>query len=352
MALPGAYCQKNHPAVVFSENVSLKSFNTFGLEASARYFCTVQTENELAEALAFATKKGLPQLILGGGSNILLTKDFDGVVIHIANKGITLRTETHDQVYVEVAAGESWHSFVVYALSHNWYGIENLSLIPGSVGAAPMQNIGAYGVEVGQMIETVTYFDITMQRFQTISAGACRFGYRESIFKHDLKQTAIIWTVQFRLHKIAHPKVEYGDIQKVLSERGIATPTPADVSEAVIAIRKSKLPDPAELGNAGSFFKNPVISMAHYQKLKATYPTIPSYPAGENDVKVPAGWLIENTGWKGKRQGQQGVHERQALVLVNYGGATGHQIYRLALDIQSDVLAKFGIKLHPEVNLV
>ena len=335
-----------------SSNVSLKNFNTFQIEQNCHYFGRVEKEDELLAALHFAEESGLKTLILGGGSNLLLTRDFEGLVLKIDNRGISDQEESAETVLLRVAAGENWHDFVCHCLQQNWFGIENLSLIPGSVGAAPMQNIGAYGVESGNRIRAIRYFHTEKQAFETISGKDCRFGYRESIFKHELRGNAIIWEVDFELSLQPEVSVGYGDIKAVLERKGIASPSPADVSAAVIEIRQSKLPDPALLGNAGSFFKNPVIPAAHYEKLKAQWPEIPSYPATEGQVKVPAGWLIEKAGWKGFRDGPCGVHEKQALVLVNYGGAEGRDVLRLAEKIINDIETKTGIRLQPEVNIV
>jgi UDP-N-acetylmuramate dehydrogenase len=335
-----------------SENQNLRKLHTFGLDFHCRYFTEVTSISELQSALFFAKGSAIPFLILGGGSNLLPSKDFEGLVIRMANKGIAVIEETSDTVRIGVQAGENWHQLVMQCLEKEWFGIENLSLIPGSVGAAPMQNIGAYGVEVKQVIEQVHYYDLESGSMKSLTNAECRFGYRESIFKQELKDKAVIWQVDFRLTKQPSVKMEYGDIKAVLDEKGILNPTPKDVSDAVIHIRQSKLPDPAQIGNAGSFFKNPVVNVAVYNVLKENYPEAPSYPAGEGLVKIPAGWLIEKAGWKGKTLGNYGVHSRQALVLVNYGGAKGSDIYQLAKDIQKDVLAKFGVELQMEVNLI
>lgn len=335
-----------------SENQNLRKLHTFGLDFHCRYFTEANSIAELQSALSFANESSLPFLILGGGSNLLPTNDFEGLVIRIANRGIALLEETSDTVLIGVQAGENWHELVIQCLKKGWFGIENLSLIPGSVGAAPMQNIGAYGVEVKQVIEHVHYYDLGKKEMKILSNAECRFGYRESIFKQELKDKAVIWQVDFRLSKQPSAKMEYGDIKAVLDGKGLLNPTPKDVSDAVIQIRQSKLPDPAEIGNAGSFFKNPVVDVAIYNVLKENYPEAPSYPAGDGLVKIPAGWLIEKAGWKGKTIGNYGVHARQALVLVNYGGAKGSDIYQLAKDIQADVLAKFGVELQMEVNLI
>jgi UDP-N-acetylmuramate dehydrogenase len=339
-----------HPEI--TENQNLRKLHTFGLDFQSRYFTEVNSVDDLQSALSFVRDSSLPFLILGGGSNLLPTKDFEGLVIRIFNLGISVLEETSDTVRIGVQAGENWHQLVMHCLEKGWFGIENLSLIPGSVGAAPMQNIGAYGVEVKHVIEQVHYYDLEKKEMKILSNAECRFGYRESIFKQELKDKAVIWQVDFRLSKQPSAKMEYGDIKAVLDGKGILNPTPKDVSDAVIQIRRSKLPDPAQIGNAGSFFKNPVVDVAIYNVLKENYPEAPSYPAGEGLVKIPAGWLIEKAGWKGKTLGNYGVHARQALVLVNYGGAKGSDIYQLAKDIQKDVLAKFGVELQMEVNLI
>jgi UDP-N-acetylmuramate dehydrogenase len=335
-----------------SSNVSLKNVNTFQIEQNSHFFGRVQKEDELLDALRFAEESGLKCLILGGGSNLLLTADFDGLVLKIDNRSIIVLEEKPDRVLLRVSAGENWHSFVQHCLEKAWFGLENLSLIPGSVGAAPMQNIGAYGMEIGPWIHTIRYYHREKKTFETIPGKDCQFGYRESIFKHELKGKVIIWEVDFELSRIPAPSIGYGDIKAVLENKGIARPEPADVSRAVVEIRQSKLPDPAVLGNAGSFFKNPVIPAEQYEKLKTQWPEIPSYPAGEGVVKVPAGWLIEKAGWKGFRDGHCGVHEKQALVLVNFGGARGRDILCLAEKIMDDIETKTGIRLQPEVNIV
>jgi UDP-N-acetylmuramate dehydrogenase len=337
---------------MMEENKSLKSLNTFGLDIRAAFFMEAIHEDHLHQAFAFAEEKKLPVLVLGGGSNLLFTKSFEGLVLRVCNKGIKVIHQNDKQIVVEVMAGENWHSFVLHALSQNWYGLENLSLIPGQVGAAPMQNIGAYGVEVMSLIDAVVYWDRDAKKFIRIEGKDCKFGYRESIFKNELKNKAIIWSVEFRLSLYPSLKTNYGDIQSILSSRGISNPTPKDLSDAVVSIRQSKLPDPAEKGNAGSFFKNPVVESRIYENLIVQYPEMPSYPAGQNGYKIPAGWLIEKSGWKGKNLGTHGVHDRQALVLVNHGGATGKEIFGLACIIQADVAKKFGIQLEMEVNVI
>jgi len=334
------------------KNQSLKAFNTFGIESIADFFCTVQTESELIEALDLQKKASIPFLILGGGSNILLTGNFNGLVIKIENKGIELLEENEEELIIKVAAGENWHGLVQHCLQMNWFGMENLSLIPGNVGASPMQNIGAYGIEVKDFIHSLIYYNLESDCWLSLNSVECNFGYRESIFKSKLKGKAIVWSVNFRLGKKPKVKVDYGDIQAVLYRKSILNPSPGDVSEAVIEIRQSKLPDPAKIGNAGSFFKNPVVQNSVFEKIKDSYPNAPSYFIDANHVKVPAGWLIETAGWKGKNLGNFGVHEKQALVLVNHGGAIGNEILQLSKDIQADIKAKFNIDLQAEVNLI
>ncbi len=337
---------------IISSGVSLKNFNSFQIDESTRFFCKAENPEELNTALAFAEEQQLDLLVLGGGSNVLLTRYFPGLTIKIDNRGIEVLDKNDTTIRLKVAAGENWHEFVQTCLQNSWFGLENLSLIPGSVGAAPMQNIGAYGVEAGKWIRKVRYFHLERKVFEEISGEGCHFGYRESIFKTELKGKAIIWEVEFELSLLPEPSFAYGDIAGILKRDGIGHPAPADVSRAVIEIRQSKLPDPAVLGNAGSFFKNPVIQQADFERLKNTWPEIPSYPAGEGLVKVPAGWLIEKAGWKGYRDGAGAVHEKQALVLVNHGGAAGNDILNLAKRIISDIESKTGIRLQAEVNII
>jgi len=337
---------------MIQKDINLQPHNSFQISETCEFFCSVTTFEELLEAIRFQKKEGLEVLFLGGGSNILISKKISGLVVRILNKGIQVLDETDNSVLVECAAGENWHYFVQQCLKNNWFGLENLSLIPGSVGASPMQNIGAYGVEVKSLIDRVQFLNLETNQLEELPGEKCEFGYRESIFKNALKNKIVIWKVVFKLSKIPVSKTEYGDIQAVLTRKKITDPSPVDVSDAVIEIRKSKLPDPAEIGNAGSFFKNPIITKKLYTEILATEPGLSSYPAGEDTCKVPAGWLIEKCGWKGKTLGNYGVHKNQALVLVNYGGANGSQIYDLACQIQSDVKARFGISLQIEVNLV
>lgn len=333
------------------ENFSLKRLNTFGIAKSARFFTSVDGIKSLKEALIWAKNHSCKSLILGGGSNILLTDDFDGLVIKMEIKGKKLIHEEDDSIFVEVGAGENWHDLVTFAIDQNWAGLENLSLIPGTVGASPMQNIGAYGVEIQDVFESLEALDRSSLEVRNFSKVECKFGYRESVFKHELKDQYVICSVIFKLRKQPVFRIEYGAIRDVLIEKGIVEPTIREISEAVITIRRSKLPDPIEIGNAGSFFKNPTISAHQYSELKSNFPEIPGYPT-EDGIKVPAGWLIEQAGWKAKRIGDVGVHAKQALVLVNYGNGEGAEIIDLSNQIRKSVKEKYGIDLHPEVNFI
>lgn len=333
------------------ENISLKPFNTFGIDKKAAFFTTVSSIEELKDALSWANDHNLPVLILGGGSNILLTQEVKGLVIKIEILGIQIIKETENEVFVEVGAGQSWHEWVQISIANNWAGIENLSLIPGTVGASPMQNIGAYGVELKDVFQSLKALNKKSLEVIDFSFDECEFGYRESVFKHQLKDQFVITSVTFRLQKQPKLNLDYGTIRVTLKEMGIHNPGIKEVSNAVIQIRKSKLPDPVEIGNAGSFFKNPTIDSTTFEKLLKRFPTLPNYP-NENGIKIPAGWLIEQAGWKGKKIGNVGVHEKQALVLVNYGNGSGEEIKSLAQQIQNDILQKFGIDLHTEVNFI
>ncbi|WP_288372512.1 UDP-N-acetylmuramate dehydrogenase [uncultured Algoriphagus sp.] len=333
------------------ENTSLKPYNTFGIDAKARFFTKVSGLKELKEALLFAEAQTIPILILGGGSNILLTQDFTGLVIKLELKGIKVVEEDSEKVLVSVGAGENWHEFVLFAIAQNWAGIENLSLIPGTVGASPMQNIGAYGVEIQQVFHHLKALNRKTLELETFSAEECQFGYRESVFKHRLKDKYIICEVVFQLSKIPLINISYGAIKDTLAEMKAVNPGIKEVSDAVIAIRQSKLPNPAEIGNAGSFFKNPTISESTFEKLKNQFPEIPGYKVDEG-IKVPAAWLIDQAGWKGFRRNDIGVHNKQALVLVNFGKGKGKEIQELSQEIQQSVEEKFGIKLSPEVNFI
>ena len=333
------------------ESISLKPFTTFGIDQKAKYFTRVGSLSELKAALLAAKEQQLPVFILGGGSNILLTRDIDALVIKLEIKGINLVKEEGDQLWVEVGAGEMWHELVLHSIAQDWAGLENLSLIPGTVGASPMQNIGAYGVEIKDVFDSLQAMHRETLEMHSFDAEACQFGYRESVFKQTLKDQYVITSVTFRLCKTPKFHLEYGAIREVLAANGIEQPSIRAISDAVIQIRQSKLPDPKEIGNAGSFFKNPTIANAQFDALKAEYPSIPGYPSAEG-VKVAAGWLIEHAGWKGKRIGDVGVHAKQALVLVNYGGGSGEELKSLSERIQASVFEKFGINLQPEVNFI
>ena len=335
------------------KNVPLRTYNTFGVEATARYFCRVTDEDQFKSLLQTDVYKNEKVLILGGGSNILFTRDFDGLVIKTDIKGIHVVDETEDAVQVKAMSGEMWHELVVHCVNHQWGGIQNLSLIPGSTGAAPIQNIGAYGVELKEVIKEVSGIDRITGEEKTFQNHECAFGYRESIFKHQLKEKIFISSVTLSLTKKNHIiNTNYGAIKETLKEMNIIEPTLKSISDVVIHIRKSKLPDPTQLGNAGSFFKNPIISLSHYQSLQKEYAAIPGYHSVNQGVKVPAGWLIEQCGWKGKRVNDIGVHAHQALVIVNYGNGNGEEIFQLAIKIISSVKEKFYITLTPEVNII
>ncbi len=332
----------------FHSNFSLKDYNTFGIDVKAKKFISITSMEQLREVLVSESDI----FLLSGGSNMLLTKDIDKTVVHVNLKGITILEESENQVVIEVLAGEDWHQFVLWCVNHDFGGIENLSLIPGNVGTCPIQNIGAYGVEVKDVIESVDAMEISTGKIQTFSNSECEFGYRNSIFKNALKDQLVITKVRFKLTKGAHkPNTSYGAIESELLKHNIENPTIKDISNAVITIRQSKLPDPKEIGNSGSFFKNPVIGTTHFENLKEKYPNIPCYIIDDNSIKVPAGWLIETAGFKGKRFGDAGVHNRQALVLVNYGNASGQEIFELAKQIQSKIKIDFGVELEIEVNV-
>lgn len=333
-------------------DISLLPLNTFHIDARARYFAEVRSVADILELQATAIFKDNKRLILGGGSNMLLTGNFDGLVIKVSIPDIELEHEDEHHYYVKANAGVVWHEFVLYCIKHGYAGVENLSLIPGQVGAAPMQNIGAYGVELKDVCVAVEALDINTGTITTFSSTDCEFGYRESVFKHRLRDRFIITAVHFRLNKTPKLNISYGDIKATLDEMNVFDYTIKAISDAVIKIRSSKLPNPAELGNAGSFFKNPTVSFEKCSELIAKYPLMPHYPQASGDVKLPAGWLIEQCGWKGKRVGNTGSHAKQALVLVNYGNATGHEVYQLAMDIKQSVMDKFGVEINPEVNLI
>ncbi len=336
-------------------NVSLKPYNTFGIQATARHWADVQTLNDLQTLLQFSGYDDVHKTILGGGSNLLLTGDLEGLVIRMNIQGIELVRDDEQHWWVKAGAGVNWHEFVLHCVKRGYAGVENLSLIPGTVGAAPMQNIGAYGVEIEQVFDSLEAMNRQTGEVQTFTRADCRFGYRESVFKHELRGQYVITSVTFRLDKSPVFHTSYGAIQETLQEMGITDESLSikAISDAVIRIRRSKLPDPAVIGNAGSFFKNPEISLTQFQQLKQRYPNLPGYPlAATERVKVPAGWLIEQCGWKGYRRGDAGVHAKQALVLVNYGNAVGDEILTLAHDVQQSVGETFGIEIRPEVNIL
>lgn len=338
--------------MVIYQNISLKPYNTFGIDVKAEQFVEVKTVEEIQVLCTTFNLHERKTLVIGGGSNLLLTQDFDGMVIRMNLTGMDAIKEDNDHVWIKAMSGEIWNDFVQYCVQKNLGGVENLSLIPGCVGAAPMQNIGAYGVEIKDTFEELFAVEIESGKLVKFSNHECKFGYRESIFKHEAKNKYIIVSVTFKLQKNPQLNISYGAISDVLKAKGINNPGIKDVSEAVIEIRNSKLPNPKVLGNSGSFFKNPEIDEQDYNALKAQFPQIPGYPTLPGKVKVPAGWLIEQCGWKGKRVGETGAHKDQALVLVNYGNATGNEIYQMALTIQNSVQEKFGIHISPEVNII
>jgi UDP-N-acetylmuramate dehydrogenase len=355
------------------EGASLKHFNTFGIDARARYLSTFRSPEELAALLAFsaaapatpapvapatatpvapAPASPIPILILGGGSNILLTNDFDGLALVNGITGIDLVEETDHHIYVKAGAGENWHGFVEYCLGRNWAGVENLSLIPGSVGASPMQNIGAYGVEIKEVFHQLEAWDLATDSVRLFTLNDCCFGYRDSVFKQEYKGRFVILNVTYRLNKIPKFHIEYGAVREELDDMGMQELTIQAISQAIIRIRKAKLPDPAQIGNAGSFFKNPVIGAEQFAALRVEAPGIVGFPNPDGTVKLAAGWLIEAAGWKGYRKGDAGCHAKQALVLVNYGHATGAEIYALSEEILQSVKRKFNVTLEREVNII
>lgn len=332
------------------QNSSLKSYNTFGIDVKAERFVSVSSLEELKSVLTGNYAEEL--FVLGGGSNMLLTQDITATVLHIDLKGIKVVQETEDFAYIQASAGENWHEFVLWTLAQDYGGLENLSLIPGNIGSSPIQNIGAYGVELKDHFVSCEAIDIQTIEMMNFNAEECDFGYRNSIFKNKVKGKYIITSVTFKLSKKNHQLyTNYGSINEALKESGITNPSIQDVSNAVIRIRQQKLPDPRELGNSGSFFKNPVISTEAFQELQKEYPEMPHYKISENEFKIPAGWLIDRAGFKGFREGDAGVHKNQALVLVNYGTATGSEILNLAQKIQDKIQSQFKIALELEVNI-
>jgi UDP-N-acetylmuramate dehydrogenase len=322
-----------------------------GIAAKARYFVSVASVEELKSVLADSRFKSTSKFMLGGGSNVLFVEDFDGLIIHMDIRGKEAVKEDEEFIFLKIGAGENWHELVIYCVDKGWGGIENLSLIPGSVGAAPIQNIGAYGVELEDVFEELTAVHIETGEERTFSKTECKFGYRDSIFKNEDKGDFVITGVTLKLQKSPSVNISYRALSEKLEEEGITNPGIKGISKAVIEIRQSKLPDPAEIGNTGSFFKNPVLPKSEFEELQKNHPDIPHYPSGE-DVKVPAAWLIDHCGWKGKRFGDAGVHKMQALVIVNYGNASGNDIWELATRIQKSVKETFGVTLTPEVNIV
>jgi len=339
------------------ENKALADYNTFGIRVFAHYFSEFSTQEQLVRLLAYTPA---PPLILGGGSNLLFTRDIDGLVLKNEIGGIDLVLEEEEYVYIKAGAGESWHSFVLHCLDRDWAGVENLSLIPGSVGAAPMQNIGAYGVEIKDVFYELEAYDLDEQKVYTFSLNDCEFGYRESVFKRKYRDRFVILNVTFRLRKQPVFHTSYGAIREELEKMGVSQLSIKAISQAVINIRSSKLPDPKVIGNVGSFFKNPTIPNEQFESLRAMFPGIVGYPNPQgqvgaaigNSTKLAAGWLIEQCGWKGFRRGDAGCHARQALVLVNYGNASGEEIYDLSEEILLSVERKFGVKLEREVNII
>ena len=332
------------------ENFPLKAYNTFSIDAKAKIFNSFSFVEELEEKLMMYSE--YPIFILGGGSNILFTKDYDGAVLKNEIKGIELQHEDADHVYVKVGAGENWHQFVLHCIDHNWAGVENLSLIPGNVGASPIQNIGAYGVELDDVFWSLEAFHLDERRIHTFTREDCEFGYRNSIFKERYKDQFSIISVTFQLKKKPIFHTDYGAIAEELAKMGVTDLSIKAVSQAVINIRSSKLPDPQKIANAGSFFKNPEVSTEKYEALKLQFPNIVAYPLAKGSVKLAAGWMIEQCGWKGYRKGDAGCHAKQALVLVNYGNATGKEIYDLSEEILLSVNEKFGVLLEREVNIL
>lgn len=333
------------------ENHSLQQLNTFGIDVNAKLFTNISSEADLTEIFSNPIVKENKLLVLGGGSNMLFTKDYDGLVLKISIKGVDVR-EDGDDVLVTAGAGEVWDSLVKYCVAKGYAGIENLTLIPGTVGASPIQNIGAYGVEIKDVFESCTAFEIATGQIKTFSKADCEFSYRESVFKGKLKGQFIVTSVTYRLSRTGNLQTHYGAINSELERRNISEPTMADVSEVVAAIRVSKLPDPSTIGNAGSFFKNPIIDRAVFDELLSKFPDMPHYPAPDGRVKLAAGWLIETCGFKGLVDGNTGTWKNQALVLVNHGGATGQEVYRFSEKIINTVQQKFGVLLEREVNIL
>lgn len=336
--------------VQWQEQVSLKPYNTFGIDVKARYFTQAHNDEEAREALAEARRRGVAVFVIGGGSNLLLTRDIDALVLHMASRGRRLLTDDGERVVVEAEAGEPWHPFVQWSLGQGLCGLENLSLIPGTVGAAPMQNVGAYGVEIKDVFVGLTALDRETGELRDFDLQACAFGYRDSLFKRTPGRWLIL-RVRFALSHALQAHLDYGPVRQRLAEQGVQHPSAQAISDAICSIRREKLPDPAELGNAGSFFKNPVVPAEQVMRIRTEHPGVVAYPQDDGQMKLAAGWLIEQAGWKGYRQGDAGVHRLQSLVLVNHGQASGAQLHDLAQRIQADILERFGVALEMEPNL-
>lgn len=336
------------PDLDIAHDYPLDSLNTFRIAARARRYLRVTAAGQLAAALAQPALASLPRLVLGGGSNLLFTRDFDGLVLHMALSGRELVGEEGGCALVRAQAGENWHAFVQWTLAQGLGGLENLSLIPGTVGAAPIQNIGAYGAEIKDVFHSLTVFDMASGQARTMTASQCRFGYRDSVFKHPEGAQLVVLDVTFALPTAWRPNLRYAELAQALDEAGVTAPTPRQVSDAVVAIRRRKLPDPAVIGNAGSFFKNPVVPAEHCARLLESFPNLVHHRQPDGSEKLAAGWLIDQCGWKGKRMGAAGVYPKQALVLVNHGGATGGEVVALAQAIKADVAGRYGVVLEPE----
>ena len=334
------------------ENYPLLKLNTFGIDVKGKYFVSINTVNELIELTKTKVFKDLRLLILGGGSNILFTKDFDGLVILNNIKGKEIIDQTQQSIFLKIGAGENWHELVMYTVDNGWGGIENLSLIPGNTGTAPMQNIGAYGVEIKETFVELEALEISSGKIIKFNNSDCEFGYRESVFKNKIKNQYIILNITLELKKNPVLNINYGDVKAILESQNIKNPAIKEVSNAIISIRQSKLPDPKKIGNSGSFFKNPIVSLNQLEFIKKKYPNVVNYEINENEFKIAAGWMIEKAGWKGRKFNNYGVHEKQALVLVNYGLANGMEIFNLSEEIILDIKDKFGITLEREVNII
>lgn len=337
-----------HPDLSIVHDQPLAGLNTFRIPARASHYLRVSGAEQLAAVRADPALAGLPRLVLGGGSNLLFTRDFDGLVLHMTGQGRAILGQHEDKILVRAEAGENWHAFVGYTLDQGLGGLENLSLIPGTVGAAPIQNVGAYGVETRDVFHSVRVFDMASGQVRTLDAAGCRFGYRDSIFKHAEGRELIVLDVTFALPAAWAPNLRYAELANAARDAGLAAPTPRDIGNLVEAIRRRKLPDPAEIGNAGSFFKNPVVSGQECARLLETYPHLVHHRQPDGSEKLAAGWLIDQCGWKGRHLGPAGVYHKQALVLVNLGNALGADVVRLAQAIQSDVAARYGVALEPE----